>query len=242
MRSCCNRVSAARTARSQSRARSLPHWPRQRSRGANASASARRRICLRRPNKSGLPQLSSEVKISRNPRRQIARKNSNPSLHAMKTTHPSLAALIAVLAVTAPRVEAIDRYWNPTIGVNWATGANWSGGIAPSNALDIAVFDSNFSNPSVSGIVHPGGIRYDSTASASYINGGTIGLYSAGITHNDNSTQVINSGVFLYANQTWGGPGVVNCNWQGMFLHKGRLRCKSTTPRGSQRPRMSQSP
>lgn len=125
----------------------------------------------------------------------------------MKTTHPILAASIALLAVSAPRAEAVDRIWNPVTGVGWATGANWSGGIAPNNASDIAVFDSNFSNPSVSGIVHPGGIRYDSTASASYINGGTIGLYSAGITHNDNSTQVINSGVFLYANQTWGGAG-----------------------------------
>jgi hypothetical protein len=38
-----------------------------------------------------------------------------------------LAASIAVLAASAPRAGAVDRYWNPVSGLDWFTPANWEG-------------------------------------------------------------------------------------------------------------------
>jgi len=52
---------------------------------------------------------------------------------------------LALLTGLAPRAEAVDKYWNPTSGNGWNTGANWSPSGVP-GAGDVAIFDGNTNN------------------------------------------------------------------------------------------------
>jgi hypothetical protein len=116
-----------------------------------------------------------------------------------------LAASIAVLAASAPRAGAVDRYWNPVSGLDWFTPANWGGAVPGSN--DVAVFNSNTSNPTFASTVNPQGMRFDATAGLFYFGGTGIDLGPAGIVHNGSSGVTIASPMKLVGSQTWGGTG-----------------------------------
>jgi hypothetical protein len=116
-----------------------------------------------------------------------------------------LAASIAVLAASAPRAGAVDRYWNPVSGLDWFTPANWGGAVPGSN--DVAVFNSNTSNPTFASTVNPQGMRFDATAGLFYFGGTGIDLGASGIVHNGSSGVTIASPMKLVGSQTWGGTG-----------------------------------
>ncbi|MCE9609429.1 MAG: PEP-CTERM sorting domain-containing protein [Chthoniobacter sp.] len=126
----------------------------------------------------------------------------------MKTIRPILATSIALLLAAQPaRIEASISTWNPGFGtgVNWATPANWNGGMVP-GAYDFAAFDSLTANPEITSAVTVGDLRFTSTAGTFYFSGAAISL-NYGLIDDSNSAVTINNPVNLVGNSTIQGGG-----------------------------------
>jgi autotransporter-associated beta strand protein len=126
---------------------------------------------------------------------------------------PLLATLVALAGALS--VRAANIAWAGGTDTNFQNGANWSGGIAPSNNLfsDFAVFGTTVPNgvtsfqPSLTASRMVSGLVFQAT-SGGWILGGTSLTLTNGAGGIDDSanvsgTDTINANVSYRANQTW---------------------------------------
>jgi len=120
----------------------------------------------------------------------------------------SLMAIATALAVSvsSPVASAAVITWADA-GTAWATGSNWSGGIAPADSLvtDIANFNSSsYTNQPDAGTRSVNGITVGGSSGALTVSGTTLSIGQSGLSVASGAgTVTFSTGVSVAAAQTW---------------------------------------
>ncbi|MBI3884844.1 MAG: autotransporter-associated beta strand repeat-containing protein [Opitutae bacterium] len=125
----------------------------------------------------------------------------------MRISRAKLAAtLLFAVGAVAVELPAATRTW-ANAGTDWATGANWVGGVAPANdtSTDVASFGSGTAvGPTIATALSINGLVFQTGGSAYTISGATLTIGSGGINHTAGArTETISAPVTLAANQSW---------------------------------------
>jgi fibronectin-binding autotransporter adhesin len=115
-----------------------------------------------------------------------------------------------VLTLTANRTQAATISWDGDTSTDWATGANWTGDVAPTNDLltDIALFNlATYTNQPNAGTTSVAGIQIGDGATSTgtlTVSGTSLTLGSSGISMLANAgAATISAPIVLGSSQTW---------------------------------------
>lgn len=145
--------------------------------------------------------------------RQLQKNERSPVRRHAKTRQPRWVATAAAwLGLAAGLAAGGDVYWDGDTSATWGTGANWAGGVAPTQT-ETAIFDTGLYTPAYQPILgvatNLGALRF--AAGTWSIGGGLLGTQykltlggvgGLGIT-NGSGNNMVGSDVGLGAAQTW---------------------------------------